>query len=515
MRSLKVLALGSVSALLLTACGNAQTPEAEETFEAPEPQLQTFYDQRVEWRSCASNQDVLRVTEERAKERRFKCATVRVPLDYADPAGPTIDLEMVQYSTSRNNKPLVYNPGGPGGSAISSLPSMVDWIFSEDLLGEYSIVAVDPRGVGLSAPVECLTPEEIDEARALTSEVTIETVRKESKELGEKCLQKSPDMTKHSDSMSAARDLDIVRAAMGQESLDYLGFSYGTFLGALYADTFPGNVGRFVLDGAMDPAATVDEVSELQAKGFEDAAEHWLDQAVASGSVPLTGSGAEAKLQLRDWLESLEDRPLPTADPNRPLTRALATSSIVSLLYDTESYGLASAALTQAMQQQDGSMLLQIADLYADRQADGTYLTNTFDAFNAVNSLDYKADGVEQDWIKRSDTLKADLPLMGSDFGFASAMIEAWPVESRDNRKPVKAEGAPPILVVGVTHDPATPYVWAEALADQLESGHLLTVDGWEHCGYSRSAGDCVVQAVDNFLIDGELPEGGLTCQLD
>ncbi len=514
MRSLKVLAVGSVSALLLTACGNAQTPEAEKTFEAPEPQLQAFYDQRVEWRSCGNNEDVLRVTEDRTKTRNYACATVRVPLDYADSTGPTIDLEMVKYSQDRDNTPLVYNPGGPGGSAISSLPSMVDWIFSEDLLDEFGIVAVDPRGVGLSAPVECMTPEEIDEARAFSSEVTLESVREESAKLGEQCLAKSPEMTQHSDSMSAARDLDIVRAAMGMDTLDYFGFSYGTFLGALYADTFPENVGRFVLDGAMDPAASVDEVSELQAKGFEDAAENWLEPAVASGSVPLTGDVSAAKVQLREWLNSLEGRPLPTSDPDRPLTRSLATSAIVSLLYDPESYGLASAAVSQAMTQQDGSMLLQIADLYADRQPDGTYLTNTFDAFNVVNSLDYTEDGSEDEWVERSDLLRSELPLMGSDFGFASAMIEAWPVDSKDNRKPVEAAGAPPILVVGVTHDPATPYVWAEALADQLESGHLLTVEGWKHCGYARSSGDCVVDAVDTFLIDGELPEGGLSCQL-
>lgn len=512
MRKQQVAGIAVVASLALAGCSQASERDAAIKIEAPTPQLQQFYDQRVNWQSCKSDKDTLKVTENRARARYFSCATVSVPLNYADPKGESISLEMVKYSQSREGKPLVYNPGGPGGSAISSLPSMIDSIFSEDLLDYYDIVAVDPRGVGLSTPVRCLTDAEIDDARAHPGPTTIDGIKEESTKIGNKCMQKSPDMTQYSDSESAARDLDIVRAALGLKQLDYFGFSYGTFLGALYADEFPGNVGHFVLDGAMDPAASADDVSEAQARGFEDAAGNWIKSSKALGDMPLSGSVDEIKEQIRSWLNTLDEAPVPTSDPKRPLTKALATSALISLLYDSQTYSIASMGLRQAMQQKDGSVLLQVADLYQDRQKDGTYLTNSFDAFNVINALDYPVDGDPAQWQQRADTLRADLPLFGEEFGLASAVVAGWPVKSKDTRKNVKAKGAAPILVVGTTHDPATPYPWAQKLAEQLESGHLLSAEGWRHCAYSQEASDCVVNAVDDFLIDGTLPKEGLVC---
>ncbi|WP_234305172.1 alpha/beta fold hydrolase, partial [Actinomyces sp. S6-Spd3] len=179
----------------------------------------------------------------------------------------------------------------------------------------YDIVAVDPRGVGLSAPVRCLTAEETDQFRAEDTPATVEEIREASRKLGEACLEKSPEMARHSDSESAMRDMDIVRAALGQEKLDYMGFSYGTFLGALYADTFAQQVGRFVLDGALDPSIPVDEVAEGQASGFENILAFWLDAGSKKGQIPLKGTTDQMKEQLGQWLETLKDEPLPTADP--------------------------------------------------------------------------------------------------------------------------------------------------------------------------------------------------------
>lgn len=514
MRKQQLATMAVAASLILVGCSGTTGADPDVQIDAPTAQLQKFYDQRINWQSCRNNDDVLKVTENRARARYYSCGKVLVPLNYDQPTGESISLELVKYTAGSRGVPLVYNPGGPGGSAISSLPSMIDAVFSDDVLENYDIVAVDPRGVGLSAPVRCLTDAEIDDVRANPEPVSIEGLIAESEELGNKCLEKSPDMTHYSDSESAARDLDIVRAALGREQLDYFGFSYGTFLGALYADEFPGNVGRFVLDGAMDPAATADDVSEAQAKGFEDAATHWIEQSQSLGDMPLSGSVDEIKVKIRDWLEGLEVAPLPTSDPERPLTRALATSALISLLYDSDAYSIASMALHQAMQNNDGSMLLQISDLYQDRQDDGTYLTNAFDAFNVINALDYPVDGEPEQWQQRADALRSELPLFGEEFGMASAVMAGWPVKSKETRKTVSAKDAAPILVVGTTHDPATPYPWAEALADQLESGHLLSADGWKHCAYSQSAGNCVINAVDNFLIDGTLPEDGLMCQL-
>lgn len=515
MQNGRVLAVVGTAALLLGACAT-KAPEAApiQSMPAPDPALQKYYDHTIEWESCASDADVLEFTDSRASEREFTCAKVSVPLDYADPTGASIDLQLVRYSLSKNAKPLIFNPGGPGGSAVSALPSMVDYTFTDKLMREYDIVAVDPRGVGLSAPVHCLSDAEIDEERSIDTPITVDEIRESAREIGEKCLQNSPDMAKHSDSDSAMRDLDIVRAALGREKLDYFGFSYGTFLGALYADEFPDKVGGFVLDGAIDPALTVDEISEGQATGFENVLAFWMDAGKKAGRIPLKGDTSEMKAQLREWLDGLEDEPLETADPSRPLTRALATSAILSLMYDDATWDVAWMALSQAMEGGDGSLLLQIADLYADRNDDGTYKTNSFDAFNVVNGLDYKADEDEDRWMGIAKQIQEDAPLLGEEFSYGSAMMQGWPIESRDTRGEVSGTGAAPILVIGTTFDPATPYQWAQSLAKQLESGHLLTVDGFKHTAYSRDAGKCVTGIVDSFLIDGKVPADDARCEL-
>ncbi|MDO5035177.1 MAG: alpha/beta hydrolase [Actinomycetaceae bacterium] len=515
MQKLQVTAAFGVTALLLTACSGIGGEEEQKFVEmkAPQENLQSFYDQRVAWDDCDANSGVVTFTDGRAAESKFKCARVQVPLDYENPSGASIELQLLKYSKSRNAKPLIYNPGGPGGSAVASLPDMADYVFTDAVLNEYDLIAVDPRGVGLSAPVRCLSDEEIDEARAEPLPQTLDEIRESSRELGEKCLKMSPEMAQHSDSDSAMRDFDIVRAVLGEEKLNYVGFSYGTFLGALYADEFPNNVGRFVLDGAIDPTLTVDEISEGQATGFENVLAFWLADGSKKGQIPLKGTSNEMKAELREWLDGLDENPLPTADPERPLTRSLATSAILSMMYSDDTWQVAWAALSQAMQAGDGSMLLMVADLYADRNDDGTYKTNTFDAFNVINALDYRAEE-ESHWRMVSDRLQRTAPMLGEEFSYGSVVMEGWPIESRDTRHEVKAAGAPPILVVGTTFDPATPYYWAESLADQLESGHLLKVEGVKHTAYSRTAGECVIGAVDGFLIDGEVPAEGTTCRL-
>ncbi|MBS6102621.1 MAG: alpha/beta fold hydrolase [Actinomyces sp.] len=516
MKNVKLLATVGAITLLLSACSTtpqARVPEETVQIEAPEPALQTFYDQRAGWQNCDGDASVMDFTDGRAAEKEFKCAKVTVPLEYENPGNGTIELQLVKYSKSAGAEPLVFNPGGPGGSAVSSLPSMVDYTFTEKLMAGYDIVAVDPRGVGLSAPVRCLTAEETDEFRAEDAPATVEEIREASRKLGQACLEKSPEMARHSDSESAMRDMDIVRAALGQEKLDYMGFSYGTFLGALYADTFPQQVGRFVLDGALDPSIPVDEVAEGQASGFENILAFWLDAGSKKGQIPLKGNTDQMKEQLGEWLETLEDEPLPTADSNRPLTKALATSAILALMYDDSTWNVAWAGLSQAMSQKDGSILLQVADLYADRQDDGSYKTNSFDAFTVINSLDYKALDDEQMQVY-ADRILRNSPLLGEGFIYSSASIEGWPVESRDTRREVKASGADPILVIGTTFDPATPYYWAESLAKQLESGHLLKVEGLKHTAYSRKAGNCVTDSVDDFMLAGKVPDEGKTCQL-
>lgn len=513
-RRIALAALFAVSATVAGCTTSAEEPSSDVTFEAPDKSLQAAYDQRISWDSCADDDDVLDQTEGAAVATSYSCATVTVPLDYDDANGQTIDLKLVRYSSGKGKDPIIYNPGGPGGGAISALPSMVDNMFPRELTDNFDIVAPDPRGVGLSAPIYCLDDEEIDQQRSDDSQFfTIEGVQSVAEEIGKKCLENSPDIVRFADSESATRDLDVIRAALGQGKLNYLGFSYGTFLGALYADLFPDHVGRFVLDGAMDPAASIDEVSRQQARGFEAAIGHWIEtEQLNAQGFPLVGSVDQAKGQLRRWLDSLDYQPVPTADPSRPLTRPLAVSAILAGMYSTDTYEYVSLGLQQAMVSEDGSILLQLADLYSDRDSSGEYTTNSFDAFNVINFLDYTVEGSEEDWLADAEQIRADNPTVGSEFGLASAMASGWPIESKGTRREVTGKGAAPILVVGTTHDPATPYVWAEALSSQLESATLLTWEGWSHCAYSKRGSTCIADAVNKYFLTGKLPDDGTVC---
>lgn len=507
-------ALFAVSATVAGCTTAAEEPTSEVTFEAPQASLQSAYDQRVSWEDCANDEDVLDQTDGAAVAASYSCATVQVPLDYDDPTGQTIDLRLVRYSSGTGKEPLVYNPGGPGGGAIDALPSMIDNMFPHELTDHFDIVAPDPRGVGLSSPIYCLDDEEIDQQRSDEGDLsTIEGVRSFAEQMGEKCLENSSNIVRFADSESATRDLDIIRAALGQEKLNYLGFSYGTFLGALYADLFPNNVGRFVLDGAMDPSASIDDVSREQARGFEAAIGHWIEtEQLSTQGFPLVGSVDQAKAQLRQWLDTLDRQPVPTADPSRPLTRPLALSAILAGMYSPDTYEYVSFGLRQAMVEDDGSILLQLTDLYSDRDPSGEYTTNSFDAFNVINFLDYRAEGSEEDWLADAEQIRADNPTVGAEFGLASAMASGWPIQSKGTRRAVTGEGAGPILVVGTTHDPATPYVWAEALASQLQSARLLTWEGWAHCAYSKSGSACIADAVNRYFLTGKLPDEGMVC---
>lgn len=518
--TVKVVAVFAAASLVLSACvPHASEPTSpsgspDPAFKvAPDERLQSFYDQSLQWDDCQGRMDVYAITDGASSDPAFTCTTLTVPLDYDDPTSGSIKLTAMRYSAGKQpRKPLFFNPGGPGGSAVGSLQAVATQLFPAEITQVYDIIALDPRGVGVSSPVTCLTGPEIDEERSLPGSDVVAVVRETSKRIGDLCLDRSPDMTRHSDSESAARDFDIMRAASGLERLDYVGFSYGTFLGALYADLFPSRVGRFVLDGALDPALTISEVSAGQAAGFEAALEHFFERALAAGGeVPWGSTPAEAMAGLRVWLDGLGQRPVPTSDPQRPLTQSLATNGILSLLY-SESVALrALPALVDAVEG-DGSMLLLYADLYADRLGDGSYRSNSFDAFNVINALDYRVSGTESEWERQAEQLTRDYPTVGSGFGLSEAALDGWPVQSHDTRRRVRAAGANPILVVGTRHDPATPYVWAESLASQLESAQLVTWEGWDHCAYRAGGSSCIVEAVNGFLLNGQLPEEGLIC---
>ena len=484
--------------------------------------IEDYYGQQIQWRPCTESEVTPDVLEPPADMAPYQCATVTAPLDWNDPAGEQIQLAVAVHRNGAEDAPaLFYNLGGPGGNAVKSLSYQVGDSLGAALLDAYDIVAVDPRGVGASTPVKCMNDEELDDYNTgeehvdtdMTAAETIAEYQETTREIAEGCQKYTGDLFKHVDTVSAAKDFDMMRALLGQERLNYLGYSYGTFLGATYADLFPGNVGRMVLDGAIDPSLTVNEISDLQMKGFDESVRHWVEDCQAGSKCPLTGTVDDGVATLRAFLERLGQQPLPTADPERPLTQNLALTAVVGMMYSTDNYSLLTQAMSQALGDNDGSQMLVLADYLNDRNQDGSYSSNGTDALMAINNLDYEPAGTPEQWEADAARLRSELDVMGLFAGYSSAGLDQWPT-THAVRAPIRAEGAAsPIVVVGTTHDPATPYVMAQSLASQLATGVLVTSEGWDHTAYSKSASECVVGAVEGYLVDGTAPQDGLSCK--
>lgn len=499
----------------------ASTPES-----VGQGTVEAFYGQTIHWGECSKDQVALTRDYRPTDMSAYQCAQLYAPLDWDDPSGEQITLSLAVHRSGTDGAPvLFYNLGGPGGAAIKSLSYQIEDNLGSALVNNYDIVAVDPRGVGTSTPVKCLTDAQLD-AYNSTGSVTDASEQDRASETPEQivadataqletiakgCESMSGDLFRHIDTVSAAKDFDMIRAVLGQKTFDYLGYSYGTFLGATYAGLFPDRVGRMVLDGAIDPAMSIDEVSALQMRGFEASIEHWIDTCLTTNACPLKGTKEQAISQLTDFLDGLEQNPIPTSDDNRPLTKNLAITAIIGMLYSEQSYSMLLQALTPAIENEDGSQLLYLADYVSDRNSDGTYASNGTEALIAVNNLDYGPVGTIEDWAKEAGLLQAELPVLGSISGYASAGLDAWPT-SHAAREAITADGAAPILVIGTTHDPATPYVMAENLAKELSSGVLVTNEGWDHTAYSKDANSCLVGAVEDYFVSGTVPEAGLTC---
>ena len=252
----------------------------------------------------------------------------------------------------------------------------------------------------------------------------------------------------------------------------------------------------------------------MQMRGFEAALRHWVEDCQAGRNCPLTGDADAGMRKMKAFFDSLENSPLQTSDANRPLTRNLAMSAVIGLPSSTETYSILTQAMTSALNSNDGSMLLFVADLLNERNKDGSYASNSMDAIVAINSLDYSPVGNADQWTKGYETLKSELLVFGEEAGFTSAGLEGWPT-SHAKRQPISAEGAPPIMVVGTTHDPATPYVMSQNLAKELSSGVLVTWEGWNHTAYSKSGSKCVATAVEGYFLRNVVPTTDVQCGAD
>jgi pimeloyl-ACP methyl ester carboxylesterase len=509
----------AVAGLLLTACTSgggghkaaasspaptsAAAAAATGSAVASSAELAPYYDQKLSWHSCGV--------------AGFDCATMKVPLDYAHPAAADdLKLAVARKKATGSAKKLgslLVNPGGPGGSAIDYL-QYAALGYPTAVTSRYDMAAVDPRGVDRSEPVECLTDKQMDAYTAVDTTpdnpAEISALANADRSFDAACNRRSAKLLGHVSTVDSARDMDVLRALLGDRKLTYVGKSYGTFLGATYAGLFPQRVGRLVLDGAMDPSVDALESSRAQAGGFEVAFAAFAKDCVRRAGCPLgTTSVADAGTQLDALFKSLDAHPLKTGT-SRPLTEALGTTGVIAAMYDQTAWPGLRAALTSA-KKGDGDPLLKLSDSYYERDASGKY-SNLMYANAAVNCLDLPpALKSPADVEKALPSFRKASPHFGASLAWSSLVCAYWSQRPTGHAAKITAKGAAPILVVGTTRDPATPYAWAVSLASQLSSGHLLTYDGDGHTAYARGSA-CIDSAVNAYLLGGTVPPAHKKC---
>ncbi len=511
-RSIAAVAGLVVASVALTGCLYAMIPEtgsrptaslAPDT-EGISAELLPFYEQELEWAACDG------------AGGGFDCTTVTAPLDWQNPDAGEIELAVIRHQATGGAPlgSLLTNPGGPGASGYDIVRDAVTFVVGQELAAAYDVIGFDPRGVGRSTAVACLDAPEMDaylfdiRPGARGSEEWEQASLAEHAEFAEACEANSDGILEYITTDNAARDMDLLRGVLGDPKLNYLGYSYGTFLGATYAQLFPERVGRLVLDGAIDPSTSNLQVSTTQALGFESALRAYMADCLTQQECPFRGTVDEGMADLGVLLASVDRRPIEAVD-GRMLGADSLTTAIVSALYAQESWPLLTQAFTQVLEG-DPEVAFYLADSYYGR-TEGIYADNSTEAFRAYNCMDYPATDTPEDIATANALLAREAPTI-APYWEGPNPCDVWPYPATGVREPIAADGAAPILVIGTTNDPATPYEWAVALADQLSSGVLITRVGEGHTGFNKGNA-CVDAAVVSYLIDGIVPADDVTCE--
>ncbi len=513
---MKRIALLAASAVLLTGCsllpwadGQSASPSPSATVDASpvvtgppvDPFASPVYNQKVSWKTCGE----------------LECATIDVPLDWSTPEGDTIGIAVnrrLANDQAHRVGSLLINPGGPGGSGKELLQFFAPTA-GKKLLDSYDIIGFDPRGVGESAPINCGDGKALDayyvEDFIVLEQKDIDEASARNDAFAKACRANSGRIMQNADTVSAARDMDVIRAVLGDDHLNYLGFSYGTQLGATYAEIYPDKVGRLVLDGAVDISLSSEDQSITQATGFENALKNFIVWCHKQDSCPLTGDVEQSRQQIADIAIKARDETYPSGGET-PVDGNLMIYGMVVTLYDQTSWQYLEIALQEVIQQGTAKTFYELGNFYLDRNGKtGEYSGNSTTAFTAIACL----DSAPEDWtIAKQREFASKIDAVAPTFGwwFAGSIgCEGWPYHADEMVNAIdKAKSAAPMLVVGTTNDPATPYKWAQSLAEQL-GATLLTFDGEGHTAYGRS-NQCITDAVDGFLVDGVMPPSGVTC---
>lgn len=506
MRRLLAATSALAALLLLGGCSLLPLPDVTSTpvpLGTVSPALHPYYGQRLVWKDCGGG---------------FRCTTAVAPLDWSAPGSGRVRLALTERSASGHRiGTLFMNPGGPGVSAVAFLKGNAKGFFDQSLLDAYDIVAWDPRGVGESTAVDCYGTKGLDSVLFLDPDLpegssTLRSrVDRTYRAFGRACAENTPaGLLAHVDTISTVDDLDMLRAAVGERKLDYFGFSYGTFIGAEYADRYPTHVGRMALDGAVDPSINSFEQDLANTKAFGAALQSYLAQCVRQASCPFRGlSVGEATDAIARLLVQLRQSPLRAAD-GRLVNSSYLRTAIDAALYDKGSWPYLTRALTEIFRGTTTTTLL-LADSYVDRGPKG-YTDNLFEAIYAVDCLDRPVETDPAVLARQGRQLDAADPLRAADNtnDLGDAACANWPVKPTGKPHRVSAPGSPPILVLGTTGDPATPYAWAQSLARQLPQGVLLTLRGEGHTAYRNHVG-CIDRRVDAYFVRGTVP-APVTC---
>ncbi|MEV0623630.1 alpha/beta hydrolase [Nonomuraea sp. NPDC050404] len=488
----KPLATLLVGAVVLTACGTGQTPAP-----AGDNQAGTGTGTgTVAWSKCTDlvGPDGKVMTPGPGVE----CGRIPVPLDHAEPDGEKIDLALIRVkATGDRLGSLVFNFGGPGASGVDTMAQAAS-AFAK-LGSRYDLVSFDPRGVERSSGVRC--GGQLDKIFAAGQGADQEAL---AKEFVAACEQDSGKILPHVGTVNAAKDLDLLRAALGDRQLNYFGLSYGTHLGSVYATHFPKNVGRFVLDGAFDPKVTFEERAVIQATGFDHALRAFAEDCVAQ-SCELGADAAAVEKTVEDFVEGLKTKPIKVGE--RELTYGLGQYAVITPLYAKQSWQLLEQATAAALNG-NATILLTLADAYLGRRPDGTY-TTAMSSLMAINCADNAERPTAADAARLNERVEKIFPILSFDGVIGSCA--GWPVKGDDAAKRIDATGSAPIVVIGGKGDPATPYQWSTTLTEQLRTGVLVTYEGEGHGAYLT--GDaCVMRTVDAYVLEGKVPAKGTTC---
>lgn len=512
-RTLAVVAGLAAASMALSGCLYLAIPEDSPTVlptvdrtQEPDtsgvaPELLRFYAQRLTWSDCGGG---------------FDCAEAFAPLDWENPDAGEITLALIRHTSPGTPLgSLLLNPGGPGGSGVDLVRDALDFAVGPDLVASFDIVGFDPRGVGASSAVFCFEPEEMDSYLFDIPVGTRGTPEWEEELLeggrvyAEACEANSGGILPYLSTVNSARDMDLLRGVLGDEKLNYLGYSYGTFLGATYAALFPDRVGRLVLDGAVDPSISGFELGTTQAIGFEAALRSYMADCLSGPECPFAGTVDDAMADLAALLASVDARPLNNGD-GRMLGADSLVTAIIAALYNQDNWIYLTYALGDALAG-DPFWAFLLADFYFGREEDGTYSDNSTEAFGAYNCIDYPR---EDDPVAEEAALakiRSEAPTI-APYWEGPDLCLVWPHPPTGTRGEINAPGTRPILVIGTTGDPATPYAWSVALASQLEAGVLITRVGEGHTAY-RKGSPCVDRAIEAFFLDDVVPEDGLRCE--